>query len=155
MKIVVDSDVVLSGLMSANGASRIILMGVRAAAITPLVNVAIMLEYEAVLKRPRNLASTGLTATEVDQFLDAWATFAEPVPRGFSHRPLINDPDDEAFVEAAINGQAEALVTFNVADYRLADKHGMEIGIDVCRPGEFLRRLAWRPATTRFASRQP
>lgn len=145
MRIVVDSDVVLSGLMSPAGASRVLLRGIRAEAITPLVNVAMMLEYEAVLKRPQNLVSTGLTSTEIDQFLDLWAGLAEPVPRGFSHRPLIKDPDDEAFVEAAINGQADALVTFNVADYRLVDERGMPIGIDVCRPGEFLRRLAWRP----------
>lgn len=140
-----DSDVLLSGLMSPNGASRVLLIGVRTAAITPLVNVAMMLEYEAVLKRPRNLASTGLTGTEVDQFLDQWAALAEAVPRGFSHRPLIKDPDDEAFIEAAITGQADALVTFNLADYRLVDQRGMAIGIDICRPGEFLRRLAWRP----------
>ena len=40
----------------------------------------------------------------------------EPVEGHFQWRPQSRDPDDEMVLEAAINGWADALVTYNVAD---------------------------------------
>jgi putative PIN family toxin of toxin-antitoxin system len=156
MRVVVDTDVVLSGLRSPAGASRLVLQAIREGAITLLVSVAIMLEYEAVLKRRANLAAIGASARELDIFLDSYALLAEPVERGFSHRPSIRDPDDEMFMEAAINSHADALVTFNRNDYLPADHRAIPSGVDICRPGELLRRMTWRPSdTTRSNFRLP
>lgn len=155
MRVVIDTDVLVSGLRSAAGASRVILLGVRERVLIPLLSVAMLLEYEAVLKRSATLAATGLVAADVDVFLDAWAGMAEAVPRGFSHRPAIMDPDDELFLQAAINGGAAALITFNVGDYRPADDRAAGHGVAVVRPGAFLRRLAWRPSTTSLFAFRP
>ena len=155
MKVVVDTDVVLSGLRSSAGDSRLVLLALRDGAITLLASVAIMLEYEAVLKRSENLAAIGASTNDVDTFLDGLALLAEPVAPGFSHRPSIRDPDDEIFVEAAINGQAEALVTFNGNDYLPADNRATPLGIDICRPGDPLRRLTWRPSATTLSVFRP
>jgi hypothetical protein len=46
--------------------------------------------------------------------------------------------DDELVVETAINGQADALATFNVKDMRAA---GARFGIDAQRPGSLVRRM--------------
>lgn len=154
MRVVVDTDVVLSGLRSASGASRLVLLALREGAFTLLVSVAIMLEYESVLKRASNLAVMDASAAEIDGFLDALALLAEPVTPGFFHRPSIRDPDDEIFAEAAINGQADALVTFNRGDYLPAHDRTMPLGIDICRPADLPRRLTLRPSmTTRSAFR--
>jgi hypothetical protein len=60
------------------------------------------------------------------------------------------------FVETAINGRAEALITFNVDDYKISDGRKARLGIRIRRPGEFLRGLEWRPsATTLSAFRLP
>lgn len=67
------------------------------------------------------------------------------------HRGRIRDPDDEMFVELAINGGADAIVSFNVADHAPLDPRDIGFGIAVCRPGEIVRRLAWRrSAISRF-----
>jgi hypothetical protein len=60
----------------------------------------------------------------------------------------VRDPDDELFVELAISGGADALVTFNLADYRPARLGAPRLPIPVCRPGDILRRLTWRPSAT-------
>jgi predicted nucleic acid-binding protein len=60
MRIVLDTDVVLSGLRSTMGASRILLLAIEADVVTPLVSVAIVIEYEAVLKREEHLAASRL-----------------------------------------------------------------------------------------------
>jgi hypothetical protein len=71
----------------------------------------------------------------------------------YHHRGMIRDPNDEKFVTAAVNGMAEALVTFNIRDYVPLDARSTGFGINICRPGEILRSIPWRPsATSRFGS---
>ena len=148
MRIVLDTDVVLSGLRSTVGASRILLLAIEAGVVTPLVSVATVVEYEAVLKRAEHLEASRLDASDVDIFLDAFVAHAAPVAPHFSYRPSIRDPDDEIFVSVAVNGRADALVTFNVADYAPIDDRETGLGIVICRPGDILRRLTWRPSAT-------
>jgi len=53
----------------------------------------------------------------------------------FRGRPQLRDPGDELVLEAAVNGGASAIVTFNEKDLREA-RHSF--GIAVIRPGEAL-----------------
>lgn len=146
MKLVLDTDVLLSGLRSTIGASRVLLLAVEAGAVTPLVSVATVIEYEAVLKRMEHLEAARLDAEDVDRFLDDFVAHADHIVPHFRSRPSVRDPDDEIFAELAINGRADALVSFNVADYRPADPVGSELDIPVCRPRDVLKRLTWRPS---------
>lgn len=114
MRLVLDTDVVLSGLRSTVGASRILLLAVEAKVVTPLVSVATVIEYEDVLKRAEHLQAAGLEAEDVDRFLDDFVAHADPITTHFRVRPSVQDPDDEMFAELAINGQADALVSFNL-----------------------------------------
>ncbi len=148
MRLVLDTDVLLSSLRSTVGASRVLLLAVEAGVVTPLVSVATVIEYEAVLKRTEHLQAAGLDAGEVDRFLDDFVAHADQVTPYFQTRPSVRDPGDEMFAELAINGQADALVSFNIGDYRPADPHTSRLGILVCRPGDILRRLPWRPSAT-------
>ena len=145
MRLVLDTDVVLSGLRSTIGASRILLQAIEADVLTPLISVAAVIEYEAVLKRPENLTATKLDVGDVDSFLDALIARADHVETWFRQRPSIRDPDDELFVELAVNGRAEAIVTFNRRDFAATDLPLERLGIKVLSLGDALRRLAWRP----------
>lgn len=155
MKLVLDTDVVLSGLQSANGASRLLLCGVAEGAFVPLVTVATMLEYEDVLLRPDSLAAIDQTETQIFAFLEGLLARAERVAVLRRVRPSIRDPADEIFVEALVNGGGDAIVTFNRRDYLDADPRLASQGrtiLPAIAPGEALRRLPWRPtATTPFA----
>ena len=156
MRLVLDTDVIRSGLQSAAGASRLLLCGVAEGAFVPLVTVATMLEYEDVLLRPPSLTATGLTPDETLDFLDAFLASAERVVVRRRVRPSIRDPFDEIFVEALVNGDGAAIVTFNRRDYVVADQRlasQQRTAVPVIAPREALRNLPWRPsATTPFAS---
>lgn len=138
MRLALDTDVLVAGLRSAAGASRRLLELLDEERFEAVANVSMMLEYEAVLKRPENLHAAGLTATEVDEFLDSLAQFIIRVPSFFLWRPVLRDPADEHVLEAAINGQADAIITFNIRHYALAANR---FHIQLLRPGEVLRRL--------------
>ena len=66
---------------------------------------------------------------------------------------------DDVFAEALLNGNGDAIVTFNRRDYldpdpRLASKGRM--AVPTMAPGEALGKLAWRPtAITPFIFPHP
>lgn len=148
MRLVLDTDVLLSGLRSSAGASRVLLLAIDAGVVVPLVSVATVIEYEAVLKREEHLQAAGLDVEGIDRFLDAFIAHADHITSHFRIRPAVRDPDDEMFAELAVNGAADALVSFNVGDYRPADLGVARLVIPVCRPGDIIRRLPWRPSAT-------
>ena len=96
------------------------------------------LEYEDVLKRPEQRLAHGLTPEAIDEFLAELAALVQPVEVHFLWRPQVRDPNDEMVLEAAINGQAEALVTYNVADFALA---GERFAIPIVRPADLLKKV--------------
>jgi predicted nucleic acid-binding protein len=96
------------------------------------------IEYESVLSRPEHLAATGLTVEETGRFLDGLAALIVPVRPHFLWRPQLRDPNDEMVLEAAVNGRADAIVTFNRRDFLPAARR---FGIGVEEPSEIIRRL--------------
>lgn len=125
-------------MRSAAGASRQLLLAGIDRRIKLLVSPALILEYEAVLKRPEHLAAAHATEAQIDTVLDMVAAMAEPVELHYLWRPQLADVGDELVLEAAINGGADALVTFNVKDFEPA---AGRFGLAILRPGAFWRSL--------------
>jgi putative PIN family toxin of toxin-antitoxin system len=96
------------------------------------------LEYEEVLKRPEHRLAHGLSLEAIDEFLAELAALVEPVEVHFQWRPQTPDPNDEMVLETAINGGANAIVTYNVADFAVA---GRRFKISVLSPAELLRKV--------------
>jgi predicted nucleic acid-binding protein len=103
-----------------------------------LVSVPLAVEYEATCSEAEHRIAAGLTEQEVEIFLDAVIAMAEPVKTHFLWRPQLRDPGDEMVLEAAVNGRADALVTFNVRDFGAAPSR---FGIEVMTPREVIRRI--------------
>ena len=133
-----DSSVVISAFRSRRGASNRLLGLAEEGRLVPLATPALFLEYEDVLKRPEQREASGLSLAEVDAALTALAALAEPVEVRFTWRPQLADPGDEMVLEAAVNGQADALVTHNLADFASA---APRFGLALLRPGELLERI--------------
>jgi putative PIN family toxin of toxin-antitoxin system len=138
MRLVLDTSTMVAALRSEAGASRRLLVSGLERRITLLASVPLMIEYEAVMTRPEHLEAARLSREDVRMLLDAVAAVAEPVRLSFLWRPIVRDPDDDMVLEAAVNGRAEAIVTFNWRDF---DKGARRFGVAVLSPGEALRRL--------------
>jgi putative PIN family toxin of toxin-antitoxin system len=134
---VLDTDVVIAAMRSPTGASAAILRSVRSGEVTLLLSVALALEYEAVCQRADRVAA-GLTERQVDTFVSALIAMAEPVKSHFLWRPQLRDPTDEMVLEAAVNGRADALVTFNLRDYGDAPSR---FGLDLMLPRTAIVRI--------------
>jgi putative PIN family toxin of toxin-antitoxin system len=138
LRVVLDTSVVVAALRSRLGASNALLRHAATGVLRSLATPALFLEYEEVLTRPEQRAVHGLEIAEVEQFLAALASVIEPVDVHFAWRPQLRDPADEMVFEAAINGRADALVTFNSKDFAMAAER---FGLDVIRPAELLARM--------------
>jgi putative PIN family toxin of toxin-antitoxin system len=138
LRVVLDTDVVVTALRSAEGGSNAVLRYVAYGQLISLVTPALFFEYEAVLKRPEQRIVHGLDLAGVDQFLAALASASEAVEVSFQWRPQLADANDEMVFETAVNGRADALVTHNVKDFARA---APRFGLRVLRPGELLKEL--------------
>lgn len=138
LRIVLDTSVVVAGLRTRLGAGNAVLRLVAEGRIRILATPPLFLEYEDVLKRPEHRLAHGLTLEEIDEFLAEMAALIEPVEVHFQWRPQTRDPNDEMVLEAAINGEADAVVTYNIADFAEAAER---FETSIMRPAELLRKV--------------
>ena len=127
----------VAALRSAGGASRQLLVDALDQRFVVLLSVPLLIEYEAVLTRKEHLKAAGVRVAEVGELLDALALVAEPVVPSFLWRPLLRDPNDDMVFEAALNGRADLLVTFNKEDFKKAVMRNLRI----LSAGEALQEL--------------
>ena len=139
MIVVLDTNIVVAASLSPFGASFQLLSMVPQRRFEFLLSVPLMLEYEDALKRDDIRQQSHLTLSDIEVTLNMLAARGTPRTIHFLWRPQLRDPKDEMVLELAVNGQADAIVTLNERDFLpIATER---FGIDVMRPGPFLRRL--------------
>jgi len=138
MRFVLDTSVLVAAIRSPAGASKQLLLSGLESQYTVLLSVPLTVEYEAVLTREEHLLASGLNISEVNVLLDALVAVARPVRLSFLWRPALRDPNDDMVLEAAVNGSADAIVTFNLKDFAVAKER---FGIPILSPGEAYARV--------------
>lgn len=133
-----DTDTIVAAMRSPRGGSAALLLAADDGLVTLLATVPLFIEYEAVCHRPEHVLASGLDRHGVATFLDGLADLVQPVEPWFLWRPQLRDPGDELVLEAAVNGGAQAIATFNRRDYSSVVG---AFAIEVLLPGEILRRL--------------
>ena len=133
MKIVLDTNVLVSGLLTSQGNPAQVLSLVLAGAVRVCHDQRILAEYAEVLARPR----FKFDFTKVRDVL--LKLEADGISIAASDQPLhLPDPDDEPFLAVALAAKVDFLVTGNLADY----PPGKCFGCAVVSPAEFMNN--WR-----------
>ncbi len=131
MKILLDTNVLVSGLLNPYGSPGQIVLLVADGKLSLCFDARIIGDYREVLLRPAFGFHADHVGALIEQIRTAGITTASaPLPH-----PL-PDRDDEQFLEAAIAGGAEYLVTGNVRHFPTK----LRCGIEVVSPAEFLER---------------
>jgi putative PIN family toxin of toxin-antitoxin system len=138
VRAVLDTSVLVAAIRSQTGASKALLAAALQLRFHFLISTPLVLEYEAVLTRREHLLASGLSNGEIQEVLDMLCATGIQVQMTRSWRPKLRDPDDEMVLGTAINGQGDAIVTFNRADFAGFVE---EFGIQVLSPMEALRRM--------------
>lgn len=134
MRVVIDTNVVVSGVLNPHGPPGRIVNALLSETLTVLHDDRILSEYREVLLRP----AFGFSRSDVEALLD----FVESAGEHVSAEPLslvLPDPDDLPFLEGAASGGADALITGNIRHFR--PRRGQH-KVLVTTPADFLRRHA-------------
>ena len=143
MRIVLDTNVLVSGLLSPFGPPGDVVRLVAAGALSLGVDARILEEYRLVLARPR----FGFDAARVAELI---AQIEAEGVRGAT-RPLrlrLPDADDEPFLEVALAVAAEALVTGNIRHFPPSRR----VGIRVLSPRAFVEEYRSRQGAGRSST---
>jgi len=129
VRIVLDTNVLVAGLLTPFGTCGEIVRMITSGDLTLCVDARILFEYEEVIHRPR----FDIDHSRADIVLDYIRHTCESSPSSPLPSPL-PDLDDSPFLEIAIAAKAECLVTGNLKHFPASYRGG----IPVRSPAEFL-----------------
>jgi putative PIN family toxin of toxin-antitoxin system len=132
-RIVIDTNILVSGLRSRRGMSYRLLSFLGGRLYRPVVTVPLVLEYEKSLCDPKT--EVPFCAVEIGKYLDYFCSVSDCRKVHFLWRPFLRDPNDDMVLEAAVSGGCEYIVTFNTCDFKGIEK----FGIVAITPGDFLK----------------
>jgi putative PIN family toxin of toxin-antitoxin system len=122
MKIVLDTNVLVVGLLSPFGPCAEIVRMVSSGELTLCVDALILAEYSEVLYRSK----FGFDKDKVAAVLDHIEHRGHTVASSPLHHSL-PDPDDEPFLKVAIAGKAVCLVTGNASHFPAKLRQGRKV----------------------------
>lgn len=136
MRVVVDTGVLVSGLIRPRGTIGDMLHAMRDGRFIPIYSTPMMVEVIDVLGRPKIQAKYHIQPNDIVELINLIRLRGELViPKRVVTE--CRDPKDNKFLEAALAGEADIIVT---GDDDLLVLHPFE-GVDILRPAEFLARL--------------
>jgi putative PIN family toxin of toxin-antitoxin system len=133
VRIVIDTNVLVSGLRSRAGASYLLLSLLEESAWVVCLSATMVFEYEEQLLNYR--AESLLDDAAIRDFLDIFCSRAEHVRLFYRWRPILTDPDDDIVLETAANGNCGVIITYNTRHFRGVKER---FGIRILTPKEFL-----------------
>ena len=127
-RLVLDTNVLVSGLLTPHGNAARIVDAVLAGEFLLLYDQRILEEYQEVLLRPH----FKINPLFLEEVLAALEQSGERMPALPVPKPCA-DPDDTMFLEIALGGEADVLVTGNKKRFPSAVS-----GLRIVSPAEFL-----------------
>lgn len=134
-QIVIDTNVLISGLRSRQGSSFKILSLVGTGKFDIHVSVPLVLEYREVLNR--EIEHLYITTEQIESVIALHCSIATQHEIFFLWRPCLRDPKDDMVLELAVKARCDSVVTHNIRDFSGIDK----FGLNVITPANFLRNI--------------
>ena len=123
-RIVMDTNVLFAGLYSSTGASHQVLRLIDSGEIMPVISVALLFEYEDVLRR--NRIKLQLSDRQIDVILDNLCALSDFQKIYFLWRPYLRDHKDDHVLEVAVASRTQKIITHNLKDFAGTEKFGIQ-----------------------------
>ncbi len=137
MRLVLDTNVFISAILSKRGASRVILRRCLQGIDEPLMGQALFSEHESLLERTEVWAKAPISRQERETLWQAYLSVCQWVRVYYLWRPNLPDEADNHLVALALAGGAEYLLTHNVRDFARPELRFPHLRIRT--PSQFLR----------------
>jgi putative PIN family toxin of toxin-antitoxin system len=137
LRVVLDTNVYVSGTILARGTPFEVLEAWRQQAYILITSETIIVEIERVLRYPRIRDRYSVSERDIERLVESLSADALVVPGDYTLSGVSVDPDDDKFLACALEAQADCIVT---GDPDLLDLVCYQ-GIDILKPHQFLERL--------------
>lgn len=137
MRIILDTNVIVSAFISRSGASREVLRRCLMSQDVPLVGAALLAEYESVLARNDLFRRSPVSSSERQQLWQALLSVSQWISVSYLWRPNLVDESDNHVLELAVAGNAQHLITHNVRDF--SDSQLSFPDIPITTPAQYLK----------------
>jgi putative PIN family toxin of toxin-antitoxin system len=123
LRIVIDTNIVISALNSSRGAANKLLSIIGDGKYISCISVPLIFEYEEVIRR----CFPKMVDEDVDDLLNYICQQSIQSPIYYLWRPILKDPKDDMVLEIAVASSVDFIVTYNVKDFYPAKTFGVEI----------------------------
>ena len=134
---VLDANVLVSALVSPSGVPAQVLKAWRDEQFHLVTSQAILSEIDRVLRYPKIRKRHGMSDTAIEEWIDDLAHLAILVPGKIAVTMITEDPADDRYLECALEGEAESIVS--------GDQHLLKLKryqhIVILTPRAFLQAL--------------
>lgn len=129
MRIVLDTNVLINGVQDENSYAYRIIKAAISGKVTPVISQKVRRENKLLVRKM-------VLDQEYKEGLEEYYRRAEVVRTRSHFNEILDDQEDNKLLEAAVDGQAEYIIT--------EDRHLLEIssfkGVEMLRPQEFWER---------------
>jgi putative PIN family toxin of toxin-antitoxin system len=127
--LVIDTNVFVAALRSADGASRAVIRRCLQGQYMPCMSLALFAEYRDVMGREPLFVASPLTSEERLALFYAFIAVCRLTEIYYLWRPNLRDEADNHVLELAVAAGAQTIVTYNRADFFGAELHFPELRI--------------------------
>jgi putative PIN family toxin of toxin-antitoxin system len=132
-----DTNVLISGLISSTGAPREILSALKRREFTLITSDDILAEIKKVLNYPKIKKNYNLTPEQIKRFVAVLSKYSHKTEGELDLKIVEDDPGDNKFLSCAIEGSADLIVS---GDIHLKSLRSYQ-GIEIITPKDFELRL--------------
>ena len=140
-QIIIDTNVLISGLRSRQGASYQMLTRLKDDRWQINISVPLILAYETLLLR--EAATLKIETSTIDRILDDICAISNQHEIFYLWRPTAKDPNDDFLIDLALKAKADFIISYNQRDLEPAKSR---FGLQVVTPKTFLQLVGELPA---------
>lgn len=138
MRLVLDTNVVTSGLLWDSGPPARLLEAAGTQTVELFTSAALLAELARILAREKFARHVEASALSIDDLVLGYAALSTVIAAASISPAIVRDPDDDLVLACALAAKADAVVSGDHRVLNLKTYHG----IDIVSPAEALRRAS-------------
>ena len=117
IKIVVDTNILVSTILSPQSSNRHLLQLCFEKRFLPVISTSLFLEYEDVLTRSHIVEKSPFSSQQRERLLNNFVHICQYTSIHYTWRPNLRDEGDNHVLELALAANCKYIVTYNIKDF--------------------------------------
>lgn len=135
LKIVLDANIFISSILNPHGTPSQVIDLIEVDKLQLIISPTIITEIKRVFMSPKICKRHKKSYDEITEYLDKLFAIAQLTSDSFTIEGFLDDPDDNKYLECAMEGQADFIIS---GDQHLKILQAFQ-GIPIVSPDEFLQ----------------